>query len=56
MNPALSALHIGHMTPLEQALVVVLGVGPFLMLGVVIAVIRNLDTDDEPTSNPQVGA
>ena len=34
--PALGALHLGTMHPLEQALVWVLAFGPFVVLGLVV--------------------
>jgi hypothetical protein len=40
--------HLGSMHPFEQALTVVLAVGPFVVLAVVIAVRRRMDRlDDE---------
>lgn len=39
--------HMGALHPVEQALTVVLAVGPFVVLGIVIAVRRRQEARDE---------
>jgi hypothetical protein len=46
---ALTALHLGTMHPVEQALVLLLAFGPFLVLGLVVRHQRRHDLrHDEP--------
>lgn len=41
------AQHLGHLTPLEQVLTAVVGIAPFLVLAVVVAVVRSRDLEDD---------
>ena len=41
----MTPLHLGALHPVEQALTLVLAFGPFIALGVVIAVRRRQDAD-----------
>lgn len=41
--PQLSALHMGALHPAEQALTIALAFGPFVVLGIVVAVRRRHD-------------
>ncbi|MDP3892549.1 hypothetical protein [Nocardioides sp.] len=43
---ALPVLHLGGLHPYEQALVVLLAFGPFLLLGAVVALQRRRDLED----------
>lgn len=45
--------HLGSLHPLEQALTIVLAFGPFVVLGIVIAVRRRAERDDETQDDPQ---
>lgn len=45
------ALHLGGLHPYEQALVLLLAFGPFLLLGAVILVQRRRDLDEPPTED-----
>lgn len=47
MTPELLPLHLGGLHPYEQALAMLLAFGPFVVLGVVIAIRRHQDTVDE---------
>jgi hypothetical protein len=40
-------LHFGSLHPVEQALVVLLAFGPFILLGVIVFVIRRRDIAEE---------
>ncbi|WP_372726960.1 hypothetical protein [Nocardioides sp.] len=51
--PQLVALHMGALHPVEQLLVLLLAFGPFVVLGVLIAVRRGQDAADElPEERP----
>ena len=62
MGPAMTdlllqspALHLGGLHPYEQALVLLIAFGPFVVLGVVVYVVRKRDLADEErdrTSEP----
>ena len=41
--PLLVALHLGGLHPYERALVLAIAFGPFVVLGVVVAVLRRRD-------------
>ena len=41
------ALHLGGLHPYEQALVLLIAFGPFVVLGVVVYVVRKRDLADE---------
>jgi hypothetical protein len=43
----LPALHMGALHPYEQALVLLIAFGPFVVLGVVVYVVRRRDIADE---------
>lgn len=43
MTAAIWPLHLGTLRPVEQLLVVLLALGPFAVLGVVVAVRRSRD-------------
>lgn len=43
----LPALHLGGLHPYEQALVLLIAFGPFVVLGVVVHVVRRRDIADE---------
>lgn len=45
-HPGLVPWHFGHLSPWEQALVYILGVGPFIVLAVVVFVVRRHDAGD----------
>ena len=47
MTPPLLPLHMGALHPIEQALVVLLAFGPFVALGIVVAVRRRQDRREE---------
>lgn len=47
MKTEVIAQHFAHLSPLEQALTLVVGVAPFLVLAVVVAVIRSRDLEDD---------
>jgi hypothetical protein len=47
MSPAIVALHLGALHPYEKVLTLVLAFGPFLVLGIVIAVRRRHDLAEE---------
>ena len=49
MNPSLVPLHMGALHPVEQLLVYLLAFGPFVVLGVVIAVRRHSEAAEEPS-------
>jgi hypothetical protein len=40
VDPAVVLWHFGHLSPWEQVLVYALGLGPFVLLAVVVAVVR----------------
>lgn len=50
----LSLLHLGALHPVEKGLTLVLAFGPFLVLGVVIAVRRRQDAaaEQQPPADP----
>lgn len=52
--PGLVGWHFGHLSPAEQALVYALGLGPFLLLGIVVSVIRRHEGDD-PDAGDETG-
>lgn len=53
MNSPVLPLHLGALHPVEQVLVYVLAFGPFLLLGLVIAVRRRQDRrEDERADQP----
>ena len=47
MTPSLTPLHLGGLHPYEQALTLLLAFGPFLVLGVLVAVRRRQDRAEE---------
>ncbi len=47
MNPHLVALHMGALHAYEQWIVAGIAFGPFIVLGVVIAVVRRRDAADD---------
>jgi hypothetical protein len=47
MNAPLLPLHMGALHPLEQVLVLVLAFGPFLFLGLLVAVRRRQDRRED---------
>ncbi|MCW2791521.1 MAG: hypothetical protein JWO76_619 [Nocardioides sp.] len=47
MNPPVLPLHLGALHPFEQALVYTLAFGPFLLLGIVIAVRRRQERRED---------
>jgi hypothetical protein len=44
------AAHLGGLHPFENALVLAIAFGPFVVLGVVVAVLRRRDAADEAES------
>lgn len=44
---SLVPLHLGPLHPAEQALVLLIAFGPFVVLGVVVAVVRRRDVAEE---------
>lgn len=48
-------LHLGPLHPLEQALVLLIAFGPFVVLGVVVAVIRRRDVAAEKREQAREG-
>jgi hypothetical protein len=58
MFPAIVALHMGGLHPYEKLLTLVLAFGPFVVLGIVIAVRRRHDLAEEraeaPPADPEV--
>ncbi|WP_109505813.1 hypothetical protein [Nocardioides speluncae] len=49
-------LHMGQLHPYEQALVLILAFGPFLILGVVVFVVRRRDlAEEERATAPRQG-
>jgi hypothetical protein len=51
--PLVIAAHLGGLHPYEQALVLAIAFGPFVVLGVVVAVVRRRDVADESESEPR---
>ena len=49
MNPDLVALHMGALHPVEKVLTLGLAFGPFLVLGLVIALRRRQEPEEEST-------
>lgn len=49
-------LHLGALHPVEQALTLLLAFGPFLLLGVVIAVRRRQDAAEDADEDVDEGA
>lgn len=47
--------HLGTLHPLEQAITIVLAFGPFVVLGIVIAVRRRAERAEEMRDDPQNG-
>jgi hypothetical protein len=47
VSAAVIVQHLGHQSPLELVLTLVVGIAPFLVLGVVVAVARSRDLEDE---------
>jgi hypothetical protein len=50
---ALTALHLGTLHPVEQALVLLLAFGPFVVLGVVVRHQRRRDAHSEEPPPPE---
>ena len=50
MNPDLVALHMGALHPVEKVLTLGLAFGPFLVLGLVIALRRRHEPEEEPAA------
>lgn len=47
-------LHLGAMHPYEQVLTLILAFGPFVVLGIVIAIRRRMDRlEDDPEVQPR---
>jgi hypothetical protein len=46
-TPFLVSQHLGHLSPWQQILVFVLAFGPFILLGIVVAVVRRRDIAEE---------
>ena len=52
-TPALTALHLGSLHPVEQALVLLVALGPFAVLGLVVRHQRKRDLPpDDESSRP----
>ena len=47
VSPLLTALHLGALHPVEQALTLILAFGPFVVLGAVIVHRRRQDAAEE---------
>jgi len=47
MTTALVPLHMGSLHPFEQAMVLLLAFGPFVVLAIVVYVVRGRDVADE---------
>ncbi len=54
--PLLTPLHMGALHPYEQVLTIVLAFGPFVLLGVVIAVRRRQDAREAARETAQESA
>jgi hypothetical protein len=48
-------LHLGALHPVEQAATVALAFGPFVVLGIVIALRRRAERDEEEHEVPRTG-
>ena len=49
-------LHLGQLHPVEQALVLALAFGPFVLAGAVVVIIRRRDAAAEPgAGEPEAG-
>lgn len=55
MSTPLPPLHLGDLHAYEQLLVLVLAFGPFVVLGVVVAVVRRRDLAAGPDAGPDAG-
>ena len=53
MTVSVLPLHMGALHPFEQVLVLLLAFGPFVLLGVVIAVRRRQDRREQAAADPQ---
>jgi hypothetical protein len=49
----LVAMHLGKLHPFEKVLTLVLAFGPFVVLGLVIAVRRRHDSDADDSDDPR---
>lgn len=49
----ITPLHLGSLHPMEQALTIALAFGPFVVLGIVIAVRRRQERDADEQTGPQ---
>jgi Na+-translocating ferredoxin:NAD+ oxidoreductase RnfE subunit len=49
----LVAMHLGKLHPYEKVLTLVLAFGPFVVLGLVIAVRRRHDSDADDSDDPR---
>lgn len=47
-------LHLGALHPVEQAATIVLAFGPFVVLGIVIALRRRAERDEEGAVGPDL--
>lgn len=54
--PFLLAQHLGDLHAWEQALVVLLAFGPFILLGIVVVVVRRRDIAEEDAEHQARGA
>jgi hypothetical protein len=50
MDALVVPAHLGGLHPFENALVMAIAFGPFIVLGVVVAVLRRRDGADDPES------
>ncbi|TQK70224.1 hypothetical protein FBY23_1998 [Nocardioides sp. SLBN-35] len=55
MGPVIP-LHLGALHPVEQIATIVLAFGPFLVLGIVIAVRRRAESDEDIEDLEDLGA
>ena len=55
MGPVIP-LHLGALHPVEQIATIVLAFGPFLVLGIVIAVRRRAESDEDLEDLDDLGA
>ncbi len=54
LSSVLPPMHMGALHPAEQALTLILAVGPFVVLGLVVLRRRRVDAEEEAGAEPSV--
>ena len=49
----MTPLHLGHLSPVEQVLVLLVAFGPFLLAAGVVLYLRATGTDEEDEADPE---